>query len=136
VSAAAAPSRMPTDFRARAQALVIGPSNLQAPLENMFARSHWKLEREANLASALERLATERFPAVLCCAAEWKKVVDAVARLDHPPMVIALSDEWADEDWLQALTSHVYVLDMKRLSAPEVFSLLSHAWRIASSSGL
>lgn len=115
---------------------MIGPPNLQAPLQNMFARSHWKLEREPNLEAALERLAQERFPAVFCSASEWKKVVDAVSPLDRPPTVIALSDDIAEEDWLQAVSSHVYLLDLKKLAAPEIFSLLSHAWRISSQTGL
>jgi len=102
----------------------------------MFARSHWKLEREPSLPAALERLSRERFPAVFCGASEWKRVFDAVSRLDHPPMVIALSDDRADEDWLQAVTSHVYVLDTKRLAPPELFSLLSHAWRVCTQTGL
>jgi hypothetical protein len=115
---------------------VIGPPNLQTPLQNMFARSHWKLERESNLADAMERLAREHFPAVFCSSPDWKQVVDAVSRLDHPPMVIALSDDRAGSDWLLAVTSHVYVLDARRLAAPELFSLLSHAWHMSSHVGL
>lgn len=102
----------------------------------MFARSQWKLEREADLESALERLAQERFPVVFCNGSEWKKVVEGLARVDHPPMVIALSDNPSNEDWLQAVTSHVCMLETKRLAAPEIFSLLSHAWRISSASAL
>ena len=139
MSAAVAPSRLSTDARARAHALVIGPPNLEAPLHNMFARSQWKLEREADLDSALKRLARERFPVVFCNGSEWKEVVAGLARVDHPPMapmVIALSDDPTNEDWLQAVTSHVCMLETKRLAAPELFSLLSHAWRISSASAL
>jgi len=138
MSAVAAPSRQLTDVRTRAQALVIGPS-VQASLQNLFARSHWKLEGESSVADAVERLVHDHFPAVFCSAADWKRILSAISALPHPPIVIALAvdrDKEAREDWLQAITSHVYVLDANRLAAPELFSLLNHAWRLCNQTGL
>ena len=136
MSAAAAPSRQLTDVRTLAQALVIGPFSVEAPLQNLFARSHWKLEREPSLAAAVERLAQDRFPAVFCGASEWQRVLAAMSDIAHPPTVIALTENRDKEDWLQAITSNVYVLDVNGLAAPELFSLLNHAWRLCNQTGL
>jgi hypothetical protein len=125
-----------TGVRTRAQALAIGPSTANAPLQNLFARSQWLLESEPTLAAALTRLSQERFPAVFCSAADWRKTLAAVNTLQYPPIVIALSWNRGNDDWLQAITSQVYVLDANRLAAPEVFSLLNHAWRVCNQTGL
>ena len=135
MSAAAALSRQTQGARIRPQALVVGSAYVQTPLQNLFACSTWTLEREATVNAGIERLTRERFPAVLCGAQDWKLIVSAVSALDRPPIVIALSEDRGKEDWLQAITSHVYVLDANRLAAPELFSLLNHAWRLCNRPG-
>jgi hypothetical protein len=136
MSTAVAPSRSFSDARTRAQALAIGSSSVNPSLQNLFARSHWTLVSEASVATAVARLSQERFPAVFCNAAEWQKTLEAVSTLQNPPIVIALSGHRADDEWLQAITKDVYVLDANHLAAPEIFSLLNHAWRVCNQTGL
>lgn len=136
MSAAAAPSRATQGPRTRPQALVVGPPSVQTPLQNLFACSTWSLEHEATVNDGIERLSRERFPAVICGGTDWKRLLSALSALDRPPVVIALSEDRDREDWLQAITSHVYVLDANRLAAPELFSLLNHAWRLCNRPGL
>jgi hypothetical protein len=130
----------------RAQALAIGAFPANAPLVNLFARSHWTLALEPTVIAAAERLARERFAAVICHAAHWKQVVEMIGqimigqatigqsepRYDTHPIVIALSENPAQDDWLQAIGSHVHFLDGNQISAPELFPLLNHAWRVCS----
>ena len=136
MSAVAARSRQTSGAACRAAALVVGSSSVQAPLQNLFACSSWTLEQEPNLNAGMERLTREHFPAVFCSDADWRRILSAVSVLERPPIVIALAEDRAKEDWLQAITSHVYVLDANRLAAPELFSLLNHAWRLCNQAGL
>jgi hypothetical protein len=133
--AAVARSR-PQPAPSRAQALMIGLIAAHTPLLNLFATSHWTLQREPDLIAALERLSREHFPAVFCQAAEWKRIAPAMASLDRPPVVIALAESRATDEWMQAIASHVYLLDAKHLAAPELFSLLNHAWRVSNKTGV
>ncbi len=110
--------------------------SVQTPLHNLFANSHWKLEREPDIVGAVARLSREHFPAVFCQATDWRRVVPAVASLDHPPAVIALAQESSQDDWMQAIANNVYVLDAKHLAAPELFSLLNHTWRVCNKTTL
>jgi hypothetical protein len=136
MSAAAAPSRQINVVRTQAQALVIGSPSVKVSLQNLFACSNWKLAHEVTLNRGIERLTQERFPAVICGAADWKPILDEVSELERPPVVIALSQDCAKDDWMRAIASHVYVLDANHLTAPELFSLLNHAWRLCNRPGL
>jgi hypothetical protein len=116
-----------------AHALVIGPPTVQAPLEPLFSRSHWALEREADLQSALQRLSKERFPVVFCHAEDWKRIARSMANLDRAPMVIALaSEEPGKKDWIEAISHNVYSLNVNRLAPSKLFPLLNHAWRTSN----
>lgn len=137
--AAAAPGLKPcSSAPLGAQALAVGLFPAHTAIANLFARSHWALEHEATLAAAVARLGRERFAAVLCRAEEWKQIVEAIGALKDfqkaRPVVIALSENPAKDDWLQAVANHVYFLDSRQLSAPDLFPLLNHAWRVCSAS--
>jgi hypothetical protein len=115
-----------------ARALAIGTFPLHAL--DIFAGSHWSLEREATSRAAAERLAHERFAAVLCPASDWREVAETVGFLNPSPVIIALSNDPPGDDWLDAIAKHVYFLDLRQLSAPELFPLLNHAWRTCNRS--
>ena len=132
MSAAAASARKPGAAPLPAQALAIGPCPAHAPLLNLFARSHWTLEHEPTINAATERLGRERFAAIFCNAADWRHVVAALGDGKTRPIVIALSENPAKDEWLEAIASHVHFLDANQLSAPELFPLLNHAWRVCS----
>lgn len=112
-----------------ASVLLIGSGPLSAELERFFSSSHWSLDFAPSLAVAIRRLAVERYTAVLCTTEDWRRTAAAVEQLPHPPIVIALSES-GTESGVQAIAKDVYSFDLQRLSAPELFSFLNHAWRI------
>jgi hypothetical protein len=110
-----------------ANALVIGQPAFEGHLQRLFANSHWILESEPTLASAI--LAAGRFAAVFCSAADWKPTVSAAAALARPPIVIALAEHGGEEQVPPEIPSGVYFFDAQRLSAPALLSLLNQSWR-------
>ena len=119
-----------------AQALIIGPVAVQTPLERLFARSHWILERQSTLNEGVERLRQERFPAVFCQADDCRLVARAIARLKRPPLIFALSSEDTEEDdWIEAVAHNVYRMTAGGLAPSRLFALLNHAWRRCNEDG-
>ena len=113
-----------------AQALVIGPVSVHTPLERLFARSHWILERQSTLTEGVERLRQESFPAVFCQFDDYRPVARAIASLKRPPLLFALSvEDSGDNDWIEALAHNVYKMTVSGLAPSRLFPLLNHAWR-------
>ncbi len=132
-AAATAPARS-ASVRSPARVLAVGALASGFPLGNLFARSHWALEHEPDLHQLNGRLHREPCAAVLCNSDEWKQVVAALESLPAGPharpLVIALSENLAPEDWLRAVENQVHVIDSKQFSPPQLFSVLNHAWRV------
>jgi hypothetical protein len=118
------------------EALMIGHLPAQTPLERLFARSHWIRERRSTLNEGMERLRQERIPAVFCQVDDCRPVARAVASLDRPPLVFALSPEAArDDGWIEVIGRNVYKVRTKELSRSRLFPLLNHAWRACNGIG-
>ncbi len=118
-----------------AQALLIASSPQQSvpdelAVQNLFAQSHWTLEREPGLASAIRRLASESFPAVICDIADWKRTAAALQALERPPILIALSNEVCHTEGVHAMAPNVFCVHTNHTATREIFSLLNHAWRM------
>lgn len=109
-------------------ALVIGKAPLNRRLEALLPGSHWKFEHAVDARDAVERLARDPVPAVLCGRDEWRDVVKATGVLLRPPQVIVLTTVPDDVEWLEVLAAKACYIDGRRLTAPRFFSLLNHAW--------
>jgi len=79
---------------------------------------------------AAERLSISNYPVVLCGADRWREVVAGASRASHPPQVLVFDEKPTDCEWRDAITEGASYVDARHLSAPHLFTLLNHAWRV------
>jgi hypothetical protein len=66
---------------------------------------------------------------VICGDGEWREVVQAIRYVRHRPEVIVLTTKPKDSEWAEVLKAGAHYLDVRKLQAPNLFSLLNILWR-------
>jgi hypothetical protein len=110
--------------------VAVGAVPFKSQLRSLLSGSHWNLEWEANGKAAIERLVREPVPVLICDADSWEEVVKASRNLPRPPTVFVFTAAPDDVEWLKALAAGGIYVDVRRLDARHLFSLLNHAWRV------
>lgn len=102
-------------------------------LEQILSEFRWTLHRALTLPTALEFLAENHAPVVICeCDLEpgnWKDVLDEVLALPQPPCVIVTSRLADDYLWAEALNVGAYDVLAKPFETEEVIRIVSSASR-------
>ena len=111
-------------------AVAIGAVPFNSQLRALLSGSHWNLEWAANAEAAIERLKYEPVPVLICDTSSWEKVVKASRNVSRPPTVFVFTAAPNDKEWLEALAAGACYVDVRRLDARHLFSLLNHAWRL------
>ena len=125
----------------RVTVLAIGPADehfanlsglLRRSEETMCPGSTWLLKCSPTLESASPVLHSDRIPIVLCESGlpdgNWRNVLEEVAKLDRPSLVIVASRHADERLWAEALNLGAWDVLSKPYNCEEVIRVFTHAW--------
>ena len=95
----------------------------------LLGYSRWQVEQVPTVDAAAEQFELGTVPVVICGEGDWRRVVDAARRSTHPPAVIVLTASPKDSEWAEVLKADAHYLDVRKLDAAHLFSLLNLLWR-------
>lgn len=102
-------------------------------LEKVFARSRWTIYTARSCAEAADFLRSATVPVVICESdlpdGDWKDVLERIALNIPPPQLIVTTQLADDRLWAEVLNRGGYDVLAKPFCAPEVFRIVSLAWR-------
>ena len=99
---------------------------------NLFTNSKWTLIARPTLASAFSVLREMLIPIVICqedlLPGTWREMLEHIALLDDPPLLIVTSRLADDRLWDEALNLGAYDVLAKPFDAREVVRIVGLAW--------
>jgi DNA-binding response OmpR family regulator len=102
-------------------------------LRNAFSHSKWRVHGVRSRREALAWLRRQPSPVVLCEEtlpdSGWREVLNEIASLQDPPVLIVTSRLADDALWAEVLNLGAYDLLMKPFDLTEVFRVVGLAWR-------
>ncbi len=103
-----------------------------ACLRTIFAHSNWQISTARSCREAIEFLQKNRM-AVLVSERDlpdgnWKSLLEALAQLPYPPLLVVTSRDADDSLWAEVLNLGAYDVLSKPFDRAEVTRIISLAW--------
>ena len=112
-------------------ALLVSPFESDySVLSLVFSASNWKLQRIHDSEAARFLMSQETIPVVICNLrnGDWKALLEATAKLPHPPKLIVSSRLMDEHTWTEVLNLGGHDVLATPFDSREVFRSVSMAW--------
>ena len=102
-------------------------------LRQMLPSADWNVRKALTLPAGLAQLRANVPPQLILCESDllpgsWKDILDSVARMSDPPLLIVTSRLADERLWAEALNLGAYDVLAKPFEATEVRRILGMAW--------
>ena len=103
-------------------------------LDSMLRQPEWKLHKATSLTKAVSKLNRTHSIRVVLCERDlqsdsWRQLLSHLSHLDHPPLLIVMSNLADERLWAEALNLGAYDVLSKPFDPQEVTRSLKSAWR-------
>jgi hypothetical protein len=99
------------------------------PMLHLLGCSRWRVDQILNVDAAAGQIERGSVPVLICGESEWREVVEVARRSVRPPGIIVVTDAPNGTEWAEVLKANAHYLDVSKLEAGELFSLLNLLWR-------
>jgi DNA-binding NtrC family response regulator len=105
---------------------------LARPSWPMCPDMRWELDARSSVEAAAEALPGKHIPILICesrtDAGTWREMLDVLASLEDPPLLIVASRAADERLWAEALNLGAYDVLSKPYNGDEVVRVISVAW--------